>query len=121
IGPESVYGGSDRDCGANALHHGDGTLNLRGRAGAMDVVECGERNSPMRLISFVVVLLVIGSPLMSFAQSPPPAPADVKAPPADAKKTSTGLAYKVITPGKGTRHPMAMSSVTVHYSGWTTD
>jgi FKBP-type peptidyl-prolyl cis-trans isomerase len=75
----------------------------------------------MRLISFVVVLLVIGSPLMSFAQSPPPAPADVKAPPADAKKTSTGLAYKVITPGKGTRHPMATSSVTVHYSGWTTD
>jgi peptidylprolyl isomerase len=75
----------------------------------------------MRLISFVVALLVIGSPLMSFAQSPPQAPADVKAPPADAKKTPSGLAYKVITPGKGTKHPMATSSVTVHYSGWTTD
>jgi peptidylprolyl isomerase len=50
-----------------------------------------------------------------------PPPADVKAPPADAKKTSSGLAYKVITPGKGTQHPTAQSEVTVHYTGWTTD
>jgi FKBP-type peptidyl-prolyl cis-trans isomerase len=50
-----------------------------------------------------------------------PAPPDVKAAPADAKKTSSGLAYKVITPGKGKRHPTAQSEVTVHYTGWTTD
>ena len=53
--------------------------------------------------------------------SPPQAPPDVKAPPADAKKTASGLAYKVIQPGKGTRHPSANNEVTVHYSGWTTD
>jgi FKBP-type peptidyl-prolyl cis-trans isomerase len=50
-----------------------------------------------------------------------PAPADVAAPPADASTTSTGLATKVITSGRGTEHPRANSRVKVHYSGWTTD
>ena len=50
-----------------------------------------------------------------------PAPPDVAAPPADAVKTPTGLATKVITPGTGTRHPRANSRVRVHYTGWTTD
>jgi FKBP-type peptidyl-prolyl cis-trans isomerase len=45
-----------------------------------------------------------------------PAPADVKAPPKDAKKTSTGLAYKVLTPGTGKKHPMVTSEVTVQYT-----
>ena len=49
------------------------------------------------------------------------APDDVKAPPADAKTTASGLAYKVLTPGSGKRHPSAISQVTVHYTGWTTD
>lgn len=50
-----------------------------------------------------------------------PAPPDVAAPPADAKKTASGLAYKILQPGKGSKHPTATSNVTVHYSGWTTD
>jgi peptidylprolyl isomerase len=50
-----------------------------------------------------------------------PAPADVAAPPADAARTPTNIASKVITPGKGTRHPRPNSIVTVHYTGWTTD
>jgi FKBP-type peptidyl-prolyl cis-trans isomerase len=50
-----------------------------------------------------------------------PAPPDVAAPPADARKTASGLAYKVLQPGKGATHPTATSSVTVHYTGWTTD
>jgi len=49
------------------------------------------------------------------------APADVAAPPADAEKTSTGLAYKVLTPGTGAAHPSADATVKVHYTGWTTD
>jgi peptidylprolyl isomerase len=53
--------------------------------------------------------------------SPTIPPPDVKAPPADAKKTSTGLAYKVLRPGVGARNPAAWSKVTVHYTGWTTD
>jgi FKBP-type peptidyl-prolyl cis-trans isomerase len=52
---------------------------------------------------------------------PTRAPADVKAPPADAKKTTSGLAYKVLQQGVGGRHPRPTSEVTVHYTGWTTD
>lgn len=50
-----------------------------------------------------------------------PAPPDVAAPPADAQRSASGLAWKVLTPGTGTRHPRPNSDVTVHYTGWTTD
>jgi peptidylprolyl isomerase len=50
-----------------------------------------------------------------------PAPEDVAAPPADAEKTASGLASKILTPGKGTTHPAKTDLVTVNYSGWTTD
>jgi len=50
-----------------------------------------------------------------------PPPPDVAAAPADAIRTSTNLASKVITPGTGTRHPRPNSRVTVHYTGWTTN
>jgi peptidylprolyl isomerase len=59
--------------------------------------------------------------LVDFRPSPLIAPPDVKAPPADARKTASGLAYKVIRPGKGTRSPSPFSRVSVHYTGWTTD
>jgi FKBP-type peptidyl-prolyl cis-trans isomerase len=52
---------------------------------------------------------------------PTHAPDDVKAAPADAKKTASGLAYKVLKEGIGGRHPRSNSQVTVHYTGWTTD
>jgi peptidylprolyl isomerase len=65
-------------------------------------------------------MLVFDVELVSFI-SPPQTPPDVKAAPADAKKTPSGLAYKVVKPGAGTRHPTSRSQVTVHYSGWTTD
>ncbi len=55
------------------------------------------------------------------ALSLPETPADVAAPPADAQKTASGLAYKVLQPGTGTEHPTATSRVRVHYSGWKTD
>ena len=50
-----------------------------------------------------------------------PPPADVAAAPADAAKTSSGLASKVISAGTGKTRPRATDSVTVHYTGWTTD
>ena len=49
-----------------------------------------------------------------------PAPDDVAAAPADATKTASGLAYKVLKAGEG-ESPNANSRVTVHYTGWTTD
>jgi FKBP-type peptidyl-prolyl cis-trans isomerase len=66
-------------------------------------------------------LLVFDVTLLEIFPSPPPAPPDVAAPPADAQKTGSGLASKVLTPGTGTRHPKAGSSVKVIYTGWTTD
>lgn len=51
----------------------------------------------------------------------PETPSDVAAPPADAAKTASGLASKVLQAGKGKTHPAAADTVTVHYSGWTTD
>ncbi|HEX8171025.1 MAG TPA: FKBP-type peptidyl-prolyl cis-trans isomerase [Thermoanaerobaculia bacterium] len=51
----------------------------------------------------------------------PKVPADVAAPPADATTTASGLAYKVLRPGTGSVHPTRRDTVTVHYTGWTTD
>jgi len=51
----------------------------------------------------------------------PATPADVAAPPADAVRTSSGLAYKILRPGKGVAHPKHGDRVLVHYTGWTTD
>ena len=49
------------------------------------------------------------------------APPDVAAAPADAQRTASGLASKVLKAGTGTTHPGARSRVRVHYTGWTTD
>ena len=55
------------------------------------------------------------------ARKPVPAPADVKAPPAAAKKTASGLAFRILTAGKGKTHPGPTDIVTVNYTGWQTD
>ncbi len=69
--------------------------------------------APSGQLTFDVELLEI--------MSPPETPKDVAAPPAGAKKTATGLSYKVLKPGKGKTHPTATSRVTVHYTGWSKD
>ena len=51
----------------------------------------------------------------------PETPEDVAAPPEDAVCTESGLCSKVMAAGSGEEHPDAWDSVTVHYSGWTTD
>lgn len=66
-------------------------------------------------------MLVFDIELLDVNPSPRVPPADVAAPPADAKRTASGLAYKTLRPGKGGRHPEKDSTVTVHYTGWTTD
>jgi len=66
-------------------------------------------------------MVVFDIELLDSRRSPRIPPPDVKGPPDDAKRTATGLAYKVLRPGAGTRNPAAWSSVTVHYTGWTTD
>ena len=72
--------------------------------------------------TFLILAMLSGAATLAMAQGKTiPPPDDVKAAPADAKKTSSGLAYKVLTPGKGKAHPTSTSEVTVHYTGWTTD
>ncbi|NOU29443.1 MAG: peptidylprolyl isomerase [Polyangiaceae bacterium] len=55
------------------------------------------------------------------APKPPAVPDDVKAAPASAKKTASGLRYRVLKAGTGKKHPEDSSTVTVQYTGWTTD
>ena len=50
----------------------------------------------------------------------PKAPADVAAPPTNAERSASGLAWVVLKPGTGPK-PGPKSVVTVHYTGWTTD
>ncbi len=50
--------------------------------------------------------------------SPPP---DVSGPPPDAHGSSSGLAWRILKQGTGTRRPGPHDRVTVHYTGWTTD
>ena len=66
-------------------------------------------------------MVVFDIELLETRRSPAVPPADVAAPPNDAKRTVSGLFYKVLKPGTGTRKPQAFSRVTVHYTGWTTD
>jgi FKBP-type peptidyl-prolyl cis-trans isomerase len=66
---------------------------------------------------------VIDVELTDFVKMPDPIPVpeDVDAPPAEAKRTPSGLAYRVLKHGKGKQHPKADSTVEVHYNGWTPD
>ena len=73
----------------------------------------GAPGKPEGMLVFDVELIEIKNPM--------PAPADVAAPPADAIKTSSGLAYKVLSAGTGTEKPTEDAKVTVDYTGWTTD
>jgi peptidylprolyl isomerase len=71
-------------------------------------------------------MLVFDVQLISIDNKPEPPPApkapeDVAAPPAEAERTPSGLASKILRPGVGNQHPTKNSTVTVHYSGWTTD
>jgi peptidylprolyl isomerase len=55
------------------------------------------------------------------ARAAPSVPPDVNAIPANATKTDSGLAYRILQVGSGDKHPAPTDQVQVHYSGWTTD
>ncbi len=66
-----------------------------------------------------------GKPNPALKHTPPvdiPAPSDVAAIPADAKKTDSGLAYKVIkTADEAGDKPALNDEVQIKFTGWTTD
>ena len=49
------------------------------------------------------------------------APTDVGGVPNDAERSNSGLAWKVLQEGQGGDTPAPQNTVTVHYTGWTTD
>ncbi len=71
-------------------------------------------------IIILTAVFAVALAMVSSAQDVP-TPPDVAAPPEDAACTESGLCSKVLAKGSGTEHPDAWDSVTVHYSGWTTD
>ncbi len=79
------------------------------------------KNLIVRALPLLVIAATSTVLMASQRRAPVPAPPDVAAPPANAQKTASGIASKVLTPGTGTVHPKYASQVTVHYTGWTTD
>ncbi len=75
----------------------------------------------MRILSSIALFLlaVAAASAQTSPSLPPPVPADVAAPPADAQKTASGLATKVVKPGTGTTHPAKDDAVTIDYTIWT--
>jgi FKBP-type peptidyl-prolyl cis-trans isomerase len=69
----------------------------------------------------LVLLSLLALPTLLLSAEDIPAPADVAAPPADAQTTTSGIASKVLSAGTGSDHPQPGDSVTVNYTGWTTD
>ena len=65
--------------------------------------------------------IVFDIELIDTRRAPTVPPPDVAEPPADATRTMSRLASKVLKPGTGTRRPSPRNRVTVHYTGWTTD
>lgn len=51
----------------------------------------------------------------------PPTPENLTQAPADATRTSSGLAYLILKPGMGTAHPSITSKVTAHFTSWRSD
>jgi peptidylprolyl isomerase len=51
----------------------------------------------------------------------PPTPSDLKAPPAGARRTSSGLVIETLKKGKGSQHPQDANQVKLDFSGWSAD
>src|ERR1700710_2120354 len=71
----------------------------------------GKTGKPQGMLVFEIEVLDI--------RRVPPVPPDVAAPPADAQKSSSGLAWKVLKHGTGLRTTKTSSTVRVHYTGAT--
>jgi FKBP-type peptidyl-prolyl cis-trans isomerase len=73
----------------------------------------GKRGAPQGMLVFDIELQEV--------VKAPEVPPDVAAPPKDAKKTKSGVFYKVLSKGTGDKKPHSWDRVKVQYSAWTTD
>ena len=76
----------------------------------------GKGGKPKGTLVFDIELLAIER-----KPEPPRPPAQVATVPHDAKKTKSGLAYRLIEKGQGNATPSATGHVEVQYSAWTSD
>lgn len=95
------------------------TFLARLLAGSLALVACSKDNKSNSkeaapLAVSVSVVVPAPTPIPTF-QAPP----DVASPPADATKTASGLAFKVLKPGTGKDHPRLVDGVKVYFVGWT--
>jgi peptidylprolyl isomerase len=79
-----------------------------------DLAYKGQAGRPTGTVVFDIELL-------DRRQNPTIAPTDVKEIPSDATRTASGLGFRILRAGTGTRRPTQFSRVNVHYTGWTTD
>jgi peptidylprolyl isomerase len=79
----------------------------------------GEPASPRQPLG----MLVFDVELIGFEKAPalPEAPKDVSQIPADATKSESGLAWRVLSKGVGTDHPVDTSVVEMKHTMWTAD
>jgi FKBP-type peptidyl-prolyl cis-trans isomerase len=68
-------------------------------------------------ITLIATTLLLSSP-SAFAQATTQPEAQ---PPADAERSPSGLATKILKPGTGAKHASPKDYVTLHYTGWTAD
>lgn len=73
------------------------------------------------LLSLFLIAAISGCRLKDEKPADIPAPPDVAAVPADAIRTPSGLASKVLHIGFSNVRPSPQSTVSVHYTGWTPD
>lgn len=96
---------------AQQLRHGRGRSGQLASAEAAESAEPGSRETGTADLTYDIELIGI--------IKAPPTPVDLKAPPATAARTATGLAYRVLRKGQGREHPLVGSQVLLHFSGWT--
>ncbi len=123
--PSHELGGSPKDAASKAPAAersgmaaivADAAEQAKANADEGDEVDVPDDVDPERAAALAKLQAELAAP----APGDIPAPDDVAAPPAAATKTASGLAYRVLTPGSGTK-PRSFDTVEVHYSGWTTD
>jgi FKBP-type peptidyl-prolyl cis-trans isomerase len=74
------------------------------------------------VVRIAAALLLLCAASANAAESPMPSlapPTDVAAPPADARKTASGLAMKVVARGTGKTRPKPNDCVRLRYAAWT--
>ena len=81
-----------------------------------ELAYAGRPGAPQGMLVFDIELLQI----VSKGPEPIPAPDDVAEAPANAEKTESGLASRVIKAGEGKAHPGPRDVVSMHFTAWKT-